>query len=94
MKTGGVTIIGGANITGDVVGGNKIGGRGGEVACDFVWRGAVLSAICFPEDQRRLQSLIDRYLDNDISYDELVSRVKILSGNLAAQIERLEKDRK
>ena len=89
----GVFIKGNFHADGDVVGGNKITGGGGEVACDFVWRGAPLKGLCFPEDQRSIQRSIDKYLDDKIGYDALRALVGNLSPSLMAQIERIEKDR-
>lgn len=94
LNAGNIKIEGeGITIGGDIVGRDKITGGGGEVACDFLWRGATLRALCFTEDQRTIQRLLDRILNNDPSSDKLKQRVNILSPNLWAQIERIEKER-
>lgn len=58
-----------------------------------MWRGATLRALCFTEDQRTIQRLLDRILNNDPISDKLKQRVNILSPNLWSQIERIEKER-
>ena len=93
-KFGGINIGGSISAGGDIVGGDQINyGSGGEVACDFVWRGVPLKGLCFPDDQRSIQRTIDKYLDGKIGYEALKALVGSLSPNLMAQIERIEKDR-
>jgi hypothetical protein len=94
MKNGGVVISGSFYAGGDVVGGDKITGGGGAVACDFIWRGAVVRGTCLPADQRAVQNVLDMCLDGNIPYELMLARVRQLSPSLASQIERIERDRK
>ena len=95
IKAGDVHIEGqDVTINGDIVGRDHIViGVGGEVACDFLWRGKPIKALCFPEDQRNIQKLLDKVLSNNPDKTRIMQRVKNLSPNLHAQIERIENER-
>lgn len=81
------------HIGGDIVGRDKITGGGGEVSCDFIWRGATLKGLCFPEDQRDIQRRLNKFLEGVINFETLKKQIFNLSESLWSQIERIEKER-
>lgn len=89
MKNGGVVINGDFYAGGDVVGRDKIMAGGGEVACDFIWKGSSFKGLCYPEDQQTIQAQIDKYLSGNMTVDNLIKRVKSLSPNVAEILSRM-----